>query len=155
MELSRPAPTELLMQVRRRRAELRQAMGVLEQALGSPAAGPDWTARVRNALIQVEADFRMHVEVTEGPRGLYDQVLTDAPRLAGPVRRLTDEHRTLAVTVGELLARAEKPVDGTVDADRAELRAEGTELLARLARHRQVGADLLYEAYQSDMGGET
>ena len=152
MQVSRPAPTELLAQVRRRRAELRAAMGVLEQALGSPAGGRDWVGKVRNALIQVDADFRMHVEVTEGPRGLYEQVLTDAPRLAFRVRRLTDEHRTLSVTVGELLGRSEKAGD-TVDT--AELRAAGTDLLVRLARHRQAGADLLYEAYESDVGGET
>jgi len=127
-------------------------MGDLEQALGSPAAGRDWVGKVRNALIQVDADFRMHVEVTEGPRGLYEQVLADAPRLAGRVRRLTDEHRTLAVTVGELLARSEKAAD-TVD--HADVRAAGTDLLVRLARHRQAGADLLYEAYESDVGGET
>ena len=63
MQVSRPAPTELLAQVRRRRAELRAAMGVLEQALGSPAGGRDWVGKVRNALIQVDADFRMHVGV--------------------------------------------------------------------------------------------
>jgi len=152
MEVSRPAPTDLLAEVRRRRAELRHAMGVLEQALGSPAAGQDWLARVRHALIQVDADFRMHVEVTEGTRGLYEQVLGDAPRLAGRVQRLTDEHRTLAVMVGELLARSEKPAEPG-DAD--QIRSQGTVLLARLARHRQAGADLLYEAYESDVGGET
>jgi hypothetical protein len=152
VQVSRPAPTELLAQVRRRRAELRAAMGGLEQALGSPVAGRDWAGSVRHALIQVDADFRMHVEVTEGPRGLYEQVLGDAPRLAGRVRRLTDEHRTLAVTVGELLAQSEQPADSV---DAAGLRRAGTDLLARLARHRQAGADLLYEAYESDVGGET
>jgi hypothetical protein len=35
------------------------------------------------------------------------------------------------------------------------VRAAATSLLARLARHRQRGADLVFEAYQVDVGGET
>ncbi len=154
--MSRPelAPTDLLAQVRRRRAELRHAMGVLEQALGSPATGrPEaWVARVRNALLAIDADFRMHVEVTEGPHGLYEQMLADSPRLTGPIRRLTLEHRVLGDTVLELLAWTEKPADADAP---AAIRARATDLLAQLARHRQEGADLLYEAYESDIGGET
>jgi hypothetical protein len=37
----------------------------------------------------------------------------------------------------------------------AKLRALGTELVATLARHRQRGADLVYEAYEFDIGGDT
>jgi hypothetical protein len=35
------------------------------------------------------------------------------------------------------------------------IRDLGTTLLGHLARHRQRGADLVYEAYQADIGGET
>ena len=31
----------------------------------------------------------------------------------------------------------------------------GTALLGRLIRHRQLGSDLIYEAYTADIGGET
>ena len=147
-------PAELLAEVRRRRAELRHAMGVLEQAIGAPVTDrPEpWVARVRNALLAIGADFRLHVEVTEGPNGLYEQVLAASPRLAGPVRRLSAEHRALTDSVAELLAWTEKPADH--DAPPA-IRRDATDLLALLARHRQQGADLLYEAYASDIGGET
>jgi hypothetical protein len=35
------------------------------------------------------------------------------------------------------------------------VRGLGTALLGRLLRHRQRGSDLVYEAYQIDIGGET
>jgi hypothetical protein len=35
------------------------------------------------------------------------------------------------------------------------VRELGTQLLATLSRHRQRGADLVYEAYQVDIGGDT
>jgi hypothetical protein len=35
------------------------------------------------------------------------------------------------------------------------VRELGTALLARLLRHRQRGSDLIYEAYQAEIGGET
>lgn len=39
--------------------------------------------------------------------------------------------------------------------DVERVRRVGTILLGRLVRHRQHGSDLLYEAYESDIGGET
>jgi len=56
------------------------------------------------------------------------------------------------ILIGNLLARVGPPVPADqVDA----IRAHGTALLARLARHRQRGADLIHEAYEVDIGGET
>ncbi len=45
------------------------------------------------------------------------------------------------------------PADDTYVAWAEELRVELTALLAALARHRQRGADLIYEAYAVDLGG--
>ncbi len=39
--------------------------------------------------------------------------------------------------------------------DVAALRDLGTSLLGRLVRHRQRGSDLVYEAYEFDIGGDT
>jgi hypothetical protein len=36
-----------------------------------------------------------------------------------------------------------------------ELRTWASDLLRELSRHRQRGADLVYEAYETDIGGET
>jgi hypothetical protein len=54
--------------------------------------------------------------------------------------------------VEDLLIGVRPPVAaGDVDT----VRELGTALLDRLVRHRQHGADLIHEAYQVDIGGET
>jgi hypothetical protein len=58
----------------------------------------------------------------------------------------------ISALVADLLTRVRPPLTaGDVDA----IRALATALLGRLARHRQHGADLIYQAYQVDLGGET
>ena len=138
----------------RLRAELRGSMAALEQALAAPAPGRGgtWAERVDAALVELSADFREHIAVTEGPDGLHGAVLVASPRLSAAVRRLVDDHAVIAGLVADLLTRVRPPVpDGEVGA----IRALGTALLGRLARHRQHGADLIYQAYDVDLGGET
>jgi len=137
-----------------RRAELRESMDALEQALAAPAPGRvgAWAERVHVALVELGADFREHIDITEGPDGLYREVLTTSPRLSHAVAGLTGEHAQIAGLVGDLLACLSGPAihDGVEGA-----RDMGTALLGRLIRHRQRGADLIYEAYEVDVGGET
>ena len=136
--------------VRRHRAELRESVIALEHSLAAPIPGRPtaWTERVRAALMELLADFREHVDITEGQHGLYTRVLRTAPRLASAVRRLTQEHADLLGHISELLERVESDPD--VDA----IRELGTRLLGTLVRHRQRGSDLVYEAYEVDIGGE-
>lgn len=140
--------------LRLRRAELLQSIRALEQALASPAAGrvEAWSQRVHAALAELTADFREHVALTEGSDGLYRAVLATAPRLANVVANLTADHAVISQLTGRLLDRTQGPVDA---AEVEPVREDGTALLARLSRHRQRGADLVYEAYQTDIGGET
>lgn len=136
------------------RAELLESIRALEQALAAPASGraEAWTLRVHAALVELTADFREHVAITEGSDGLYQQVLTSSPRLANAVTRLTAEHAEIAATTQQLLDRSAVPVGSDAVED---LREDGTALLARLSRHRQRGSDLVYEAFELDIGGET
>jgi hypothetical protein len=145
---------EMLERLRRRRGELRESMAALEQALAGPAAGDPvrWADRVQVALVELSADLRQHVAITEGPDGLYHDVLETSPRLAGEVDHLTGQHTVLRKAVDGLLAEVRTPED---DLDVVTLRDLGTELVATLARHRQRGADLVYEAYEFDIGGDT
>jgi hypothetical protein len=140
--------------VRRLRADLRGSMTALEQVLAAAAPGRSdaWAERVGVALAQLSADFTEHVAVTEGARGLHGAVLARTPRLGGSVRRLVSEHAVICVLIEDLLARVGPPV---VADDVDAIRDLGTALLGRLARHRQRGADLIYQAYQVDLGGET
>ena len=69
--------TARLDELRRHRAELRESMSALEDALAAPAAADRsrWARRVQAALAEVSGDFRAHVDLTEGPHGLYGDVL--------------------------------------------------------------------------------
>jgi hypothetical protein len=155
MEPNSSAPEQaFLEQLRRRRAELLDSMSALEQALAAPAPGRQarWAERVDVALVELSADFREHIDITEGPDGLYRELLRTAPRMSGEIARLTREHALITDLVNNLLARVSGP-EAIEDVD--GVRDRGTALLGRLVRHRQRGSDLIYEAYQADIGGET
>jgi hypothetical protein len=151
-----PSTTEqqLLDELRRRRAELLESMRAVEQALAAPAPGRQahWAERVHVALIELAADFREHINITESPTGLYSELLTTASRLHGAVARLTREHALIKDQIDDLIAGASASnAPENVDT----VREHATALLARLLRHRQRGSDLVFEAYQADIGGET
>ncbi|HEV7897592.1 MAG TPA: hypothetical protein VGP31_07105 [Planosporangium sp.] len=131
----------------RHRAELLAAIQGFQYALTRPAAGPAWRGGVAAELPRLRAAFVTHVELTEGPDGLYAEMLTDAPRLARQVDNLGREHATMSAAL-EALARQ-------VDAEPERLRCWGSDLLDALSRHRQRGADLVHQAYATDLGGET
>ncbi|MBO0881525.1 MAG: hypothetical protein J2P17_14535 [Mycobacterium sp.] len=151
---SSDAERKLLDQLRRRRAELLESMRAVEQALAAPAPNRQahWAERVQVALIELVGDFREHINITEGPDGLYGELLVTAPRLQGAVARLVREHALIRDDIEDLVAAAGAPdVADNVDT----VREGATALLARLLRHRQRGSDLVFEAYQADIGGET
>ena len=153
MEPVAARPDAGLTALRQLRAELRVSMDALELALASPAVGRvgAWAERVGVALGQLSTDFRTHIAVTEGPDGVHREVLETAPRLAHAVKHLVAEHAVIAALIEDLLRASNAASDDDVDA----IRDLATGLLGRLARHRQRGADLIYEAYETDIGGET
>ncbi len=155
MEPSTSAPDRaVLEQVRHKRAELRKSMSVLEHALAAPAVEDTggWVRQVQVALVELAGDFRQHVEVTEGPEGLYHEILGLAPRLAGAVGHLTAEHGEVDERLEELRAAL---ATARTKADLDRVRDLGTSLVGTLMHHRQRGSDLVFEAYDSDIGGET
>lgn len=143
--------TPVLEEVVRRRAELYEAILRLEQAAARPAVGreDDWLDGVVEALEQLELELDDHIEITERPGGLYAEIVEAAPRLSSNVQRLRDEHPEMRASASTLKARLatdrEQPV--------GEARGEVQHLLGRLVKHRQHGADLLWEAYTLDTGG--
>ena len=143
-----------LEELRRHRAELRESMSALEGALAAPATADQarWAQRVHAALVELSADFREHIDITEGPNGLYGDLLKTSPRLSDAVASLTHEHVLIWSQLDNLLARV-KASEVIEDVDR--VRHLGMAILGRLVRHRQRGSDLVYEAYEFDIGGET
>lgn len=138
------------------RRSLRRALSDVEQALASPAAGRTaaWMARLTEALEHLGEVFDLHVEVTEGPGGLFEDLLAIAPRLANRVRRLRAEHATIRMSINAELLRLRGGLVTGTPADVDEFRDRVNRLLALLVQHRQKGADLIYEAYHFDIGGE-
>jgi hypothetical protein len=151
-----PARAPELQDVRVRRAGLKAVMSGLEIALAAPARNRvEWVTGVHEALQAVNDVWTRHIVDTEAPGAFLDEMVTEAPRLSTPVAKLRRDHSDILATI----ARAEKTLvtapgpqdayDAWADAVRAEL----VTLLSALARHRQRGADLIYEAYDVDIGG--
>jgi len=147
--------------VRRRRAELLESINSLEQALAAPVpSGPiRWVQNVSAALLELSGDFRDHVDLTEGPNGLYGRVNRTSPRLGHQVERLTQDHKTLTGMMSDLLTLVGKAAGSFARGDSMrddvdDVRDGGTALIGALVRHRQRGSDLMYEGYSVDIGGQ-
>lgn len=138
--------------LRRRRAELRESINALEVALAAPASGRAviWGERVHEALRDLDDDFREHIELNEGPDGLHQMILAGDLRLANAVAALGAEHAPIAADIAALIEATEPPV---TPPDVDSVRDGAVRLLGRLVRHRQRGADLIYEAFETDIGG--
>ncbi len=146
--------TPTLREARRRRADIHEALVEVEEAISGPAAGrePLWTQEVVTALTRLRATLEEHIEVTERAEGLYDEILHRAPRLSVSVQRLREEHPALRDGASDLIAKLRtSPIGTTWSLDDA--RDEVQRLLGRIVRHRQHGADLVWEAYNLDIGG--
>lgn len=132
---------------RRRRMELREAMTRLEYALARPAAADDWGTVVADRLEDLEDALDAHTTEVEGPDGIMADLIARAPRLSAGVEGLRADHTRLAGSLTTLLGAAQQ-------LEPRDLRARSIEILAEFVRHRQVGADLVYEAFNADIGGQ-
>jgi hypothetical protein len=151
------SPTEMtptLAETARRRADLHHALVAVEKAISSPAVGreADWSKDVLRQLQDLEHALGEHIEVTERPEGLYDEISQKAPRLAHQIEKLRLEHPEMREDARRLVARLETITPGG-DWSLSEARDDLQRLLGKLVRHRQLGADLVWEAYNLDIGG--
>lgn len=142
-----PARTDGSRTAHRRPADLLAAIRTFQRALGAPRTDPGWRRGLSTELPHLCAAFAAHVELTEGPAGLYTQVLADEPRLVRQVHRLGREHAAVREALDAFARRLDAPHD--------QILGWGSDLLRALARHRQRGADLVHAAYVVDLGGET
>ncbi len=139
--------------VRRRREAVLDAVAAVEAALAAPAAGAGWRDDLRTALVELHATLQDHVEETEGPDGFLARVRDDAPRLSNQVTRLIGEHAELTELSTKLVDRLDGVALERMSEEAGAVRDDALQLLAAVVRHRQRGADLIYEAYQVDVGG--
>jgi hypothetical protein len=109
----------------------------------------DWRVRLYPHLDRLCADLNDHRRLTEGERGCYAEVVNVAPRLARGIHRLIRDHDHLMEALGALRVRLD------AGAPVAELRRSCVDLVSLFEGHRRRGVSLLYEAYGTDIGGET
>lgn len=134
---------------RSRRTALRAAMEGLEDAVAGPSAVVDvWTQGVRDALDAVRSALQAHIDEVEAPDGLLADVAETSPRLTAAANALSTDHAALLGAWDRAAAALDaEPID-TV-----KVRRRVVALLGRLTLHRQAGSDLVYEAYNTDIGG--
>ena len=143
-----------LAETARRRADLREALVDVEQAISRPAVGRehDWAKGVQIRLEGLAHAIDEHIEITERPDGLYDEISAKAPHLTTKMDRLREEHPLLRERTQALVAKLQTTEIGPawpLDEARNDLQR----LLGQVVRHRQLGSDLVWEAYNLDIGG--
>ena len=150
-ELRSPA----LQEAAKRRRTLHEALVGLEMAISSPAAGriPDWTRLVTKEVIAVRDAWDQHIDGTEKPEGLYEEIVGTSPRLVGTVDRLRNEHPDITDAVRLMVERIEHVEIGGLEWPLDDARDDLQRFIGKVIRHRQRGADLVWEAYNVDIGG--
>jgi hypothetical protein len=149
-----PELTAALEEARKRRADLHAALIHVEGASSGAAAGreQEWTSEVVKQLTGLRDALDEHIEATERPEGLYDEITHRAPRLSKAIQRLQAEHPEIRDSITEMIERLESTPVGT-SWSLEDARDDLQRVLGRVVKHRQLGADLVWEAYNLDIGG--
>jgi hypothetical protein len=149
-----PELTAALDEARKRRADLHAALIHVEGAISGPAAGREheWTTEVVKRLTALRDALDEHIEATERPEGLYDEITHRAPRLSNAIKRLQAEHPDMRSAITDMIERLESTPVGT-SWSLEEARDDLQRVLGRVVKHRQLGSDLVWEAYNLDIGG--
>ncbi len=139
--------------VRTRREALYEAVVGLEDALATPVGdGSKWRLRVAMAIDHATIRIEEHAKQTEAKGGFLDKVMQEDPRLQRRVNQLKVDHERLEKEVDALRLAISLVDDDRIPDEAVNIRNQAIDLLGQLTRHRQRGADLIYEAYQVDIG---
>lgn len=131
---------------RDRRASLKAALSAVEIAAASPAAEDGWRDELVAALRKLRQALDEHVDEVEGEGGLFEALMQDAPHLCSQIATVRNEHPELADHIDATIS------DAANAATPRDVRDSVLATLAAIARHRQHGADLVYQAYMVDIG---
>jgi hypothetical protein len=134
--------------------EHRERVAEAAAALDSIAAGPGedpraWAETLRGDVVELIDAWAMHIDETEQPGGLYEEIIADKPRLAHAVDVLRHEHEAVMADAAALMLAAAVPSSAI---DQPVLRADALALVTAVERHQRRGLDLLYDFYQLDIG---
>ena len=107
-----------------------------------------WIAAVGSALSGLGSAWQEHVQFTEGPAGLFEELLDDSIEVASEIDHLRRDHEVVAAAMArarELLASPSAGPDDT------RLLQSLTGIAKQVDQHRRRGADLLYQVYSVDV----
>src|SRR4051794_25607716 len=135
------------------RGRLRAAAEAFQATSAAPAGNTAedraaWLGAVGRTLTALGEAWREHVDFTEAPDGLFDELLDGSVEVAPEVDHLRRDHEGLVSAMTRARQLLASPTAGPDD----------TKLLASLAgiskqveQHRRRGADLLYQVYSVDV----
>jgi hypothetical protein len=142
--------TGSLERLRARRVRFGRAAASLESAIvGAAGDRAVWLRSVGAALQGLRVALVDHVQEAEAPSGLYAEIAETNPRLLPAVERLRRDHADMDLRIDDL--------EALVDADQPStdaVRDAALVLLSEISRHRLRGADLVWELYDVDIGGD-
>lgn len=145
-----PSLSSQLARATSRRRELAESMAHLEAIDSGPVSAGDWLDRVEVGLADLRLALDAHIEEVEGPDGLLAEIESMAPWLHASTGQLREEHMALlgAWLRTEAAVRAARQDPSKL----ALVRRKVVTLIGRLTMHRQAGSDLVFEAYNVDIG---
>jgi len=112
---------------------------------GEPAR---WRSAVAAALDELADAWHEHVEFTEAPDGLFDELLDASVEVAADVDHLRRDHLAVAAAIERARDLLTAPGAGPAD---ARLEQALGAVAKQVEQHRRRGADLLYRVYSVDV----
>jgi hypothetical protein len=148
-----PEHQKLIQRARTEHDALLDAIHRLEAALTSAAPGREqaWSRQVTEKLGAVVDLLDEHAHSAEAKDGLLAIVGAAQPRLLHRIERLRREHGALHEQASALMRQIEHHApDETPNFH--DVRQRTTWLLAAVRHHRAATADLIFEAFSTDVG---
>lgn len=138
----------------RHRSRLKAAMSQLDSALaaGNEQPGTTWLASLGDACAGLRAALHRHVALHEGPDSFHSEILRAQPHLAARVTWLQRDHAELRTHLESFSQQVD--LARSTAASTADLHRAGSTLLHLFSRHRRKGADVVWDAFEFDLGGE-
>jgi hypothetical protein len=131
------------------RGRLRNAAVVFDQISSDVEANRDaWIIAVGVALNGLADAWYEHVTFTEGPDGLFEELLDETFEVAPEIDRLRRDHEVVAAHIARARELLASPGAGPDDT-RVLLALTG--ISKQVDQHRRRGSDLLYRVYSVDV----
>jgi len=127
-----------------------EAMHALEESLasGAPRREEAWHRRVMGALADLREVMLNQTAELSAEEGLFAEIIQEHPRLEGRVRQLRQQYEDLVRQIAALREQFESPGESNV----SEIRQRLAWLLSALRHFQAQESDLIYEAFNVDVG---